>query len=316
MHEGPKLPSWASEGRAASGASLREAHRTGLLARRAREAGTLLERCDLCPRACGVDRCAGERGACGAGAIAEVASAGPHFGEEPPLVGRLGSGTIFFAHCGLRCLFCQNHDISFGSGQPVGAEGLAAIMLHLQREGCHNVNLVTPTHYLPQILAAVDVAAAGGLEIPLVWNCGGYESVAALALLDGIVDIYMPDFKFAEPGPARRLCGAPDYFDVARAAVREMHRQVGDLELGPDGTARRGLLVRHLVLPGGEAGTERVVAFLADEVSRETWVNVMDQYRPCHRAREFPPLDRRITGGEYEAARAAARRAGLHRGIL
>lgn len=297
-------------------ASYREAHRSGRLAKVAREAEARLRECDLCPRACGVDRLAGELGVCGAGAAAEVASAGPHFGEEAPLVGRFGSGTVFFAHCSLRCAFCQNHDISFGTGHPVAAEGLAAIMLHLQREGCHNVNLVTPTHYLPQILAATEMAAAGGLEVPLVWNCGGYESVAALRLLEGIVDIYMPDIKFADAGPARRLCGAPEYFDVARAAVREMHRQVGDLEFGPDGTARRGLLVRHLVLPGGEAGTERIMAFLAAEISSETWVNVMDQYRPCHRARDFPPLDRRITRGECDAARDAARRVGLHRGIL
>jgi putative pyruvate formate lyase activating enzyme len=300
-------PSWPS---------FLEAHRTGLLARRAGEAARRLARCDLCPRACGVDRTAGERGVCGAGAGLEVASWGPHFGEEPPLVGRHGSGTIFLAHCSLRCCFCQNADISFGGADEMSADEMAQVMLRLQSLGCHNVNFVTPTHYLPQILAAVDAAAEGGLEIPLVWNCGGYEDTAALALLEGIVDIYMPDVKFADAAPARRFCGAADYFDAARRAVREMHRQVGDLEIGADGTARRGLLVRHLVLPGGLAGTEAVMAFLAGEISRETWVNVMDQYRPCHRAREFPELSRRITPAEHAAAGAAARRAGLHRGIL
>jgi len=298
------------------GAAYLGMHRSGALAARAREAAERLRRCDLCPRACGVDRTAGERGVCGGGALAEVASAGPHFGEEPPLVGRHGSGTVFLARCGLRCVFCQNHDISFGAGEPVDARGLAAAMLALQRGMCHNVNLVTPTHYLPQILAAVDLAAAAGLAVPLVWNCGGYESVAALRLLDGVVDIYMPDVKFSAAGPARRSCGAPDYFDRAREALREMHRQVGDLEIARDGTARRGLLVRHLVLPGGEAGTEGVMRFLAGELSRETWVNVMDQYRPCHRAATHPAIARRVTRAEHAAAVAAARRAGLHRGIL
>ena len=293
-----------------------EAHRTGALARRAAEASARLAACDLCPRECGVDRLGEGRGVCGAGDTAEVASWGPHFGEEPPLVGRHGSGTIFLAHCGLRCCFCQNHDISFGSGTPLTAAQLAGIMLELQRTGCRNVNFVTPTHYLPQILQAVDVAAGRGLELPLGWNCGGYESVAALRLLDGIVDIHMPDIKFSAPGPARRFCGAPDYFERAKEAVREMHRQVGDLEIGPDGVARRGLLVRHLVLPDGLAGTEAVMRFLAEEVSRETWVNVMDQYRPCHEARRFPELARRITAEEWAAAAAAARAAGLHRGIL
>jgi putative pyruvate formate lyase activating enzyme len=293
-----------------------EAHRTGLLARRAEEAVRRLARCDLCPRACGVDRIGGERGVCGAGAAVEVASWGPHFGEEPPLVGRHGSGTIFLAHCGLRCCFCQNADISFGGADALSAGELALVMLRLQALGCHNVNFVTPTHYLPQILAAVDSAAGRGLEIPLVWNCGGYEDAAALELLEGVVDIYMPDVKFADAATARRFCGAPDYFEVARRAVREMHRQVGDLEIGAPGTARRGLLVRHLVLPDGLAGTEAVMAFLAGEISRDTWVNVMDQYRPCHRAREFPELARRIAPAERAAAVATARRAGLHRGIL
>ncbi len=300
----------------ASWPSYLEAHRTGLLARRAEAATARLARCDLCPRACGVDRTRGERGVCGAGAAAEVASWGPHFGEEPPLVGRLGSGTIFLAHCGLRCCFCQNHDISFAGADALSPGEIALLMLRLQGLGCHNINFVTPTHYLPQLLAAVDVAAGRGLEVPLVWNCGGYEDAGALALLDGIVDIYMPDVKFADEAPARRFCGAPDYFDAARRAVREMHRQVGDLEIGTDGTACRGLLVRHLVLPGGLAGTEAVMTFLGGEISRDTWVNVMDQYHPCHRAVQHPEIARRITPAEYAAAVAAARRAGLHRGIL
>ncbi len=292
------------------------AHDTGLLAERAAEARRLLESCELCPRRCGVNRLAGERGVCRGGAEAEISSAGPHYGEEPPLVGWGGSGTIFLTHCNLRCLFCQNYDIShLGRGQEVGTQELAAVMLELQGRGCHNINFVTPTHYLPQILAAVEVAAEGGLQVPLVWNCGGYERVEALRLLEGVVDIFMPDIKFSGRDPARRYCDAPDYFERARDAVREMHRQVGDLLIGSEGLARRGLLVRHLVLPGGLAGTEEVVKFLAG-ISRDTYLNVMDQYRPCYRAGEFREISRSTSRGEHREAVRLARQAGIHRGIL
>ncbi|MBS3957579.1 MAG: radical SAM protein [Clostridiales bacterium] len=281
---------------------------------RAAEALAGLRECRACPHECAVDRTAGERGVCRAGALACVSSAGPHFGEEGPLVGRGGSGTVFFAWCNLHCVFCQNYDISqLGHGEDVTASELADIFLGVQRAGCENVNLVSPTHFAPQILEALDVAASRGLDLPLVWNTGGYESLATLALLDGVVDVYMPDLKYADPATAARLSGAADYPERAFAALREMHRQVGDLTLDERGIARRGLLVRHLALPAGLAGTPEVMAFLAEEISRDTYVNVMDQYRPCHRAGEHPELRRRITAEEYADAVAAARAAGLHR---
>jgi len=291
-----------------------EARRTGLLEERITEARGRLEACDLCPRSCGVDRLAGEKGVCQGGARVEISSYGPHFGEEPPLVGWGGSGTIFLTHCNLRCIFCQNYDIShLGRGTAVTASQLAGAMLELQRNGCHNINFVTPTHVLPQVLEALDEAAAGGLRIPLVWNCGGYESVGMLRLLEGVVDIYMPDIKFADKDPGMRFCGVPDYYERAREAVKEMHRQVGDLVIDGRGIALRGLLVRHLVLPGGLAGTAEVVRFLGEEISRDTYLNIMEQYRPCYRAFEHPELARRITKEEYRQALETARRAGLHR---
>jgi putative pyruvate formate lyase activating enzyme len=294
-----------------------EAYRTGVLEQRVETARTCLKSCDLCPRSCGVDRVAGEKGVCGGGARAEVSSAGSHFGEEPPLVGSMGSGTIFLSRCGLGCVFCQNHEIShLGEGVEVSASEMAGTMLELQRAGCHNINLVTPTHFLPQILEALLEAAAAGLEVPLVWNCGGYERAAALRLLEGVVDIYMPDIKFSESDPADLYCGAPDYFDRARETLREMYRQVGDLVIGEDGLASRGLLVRHLIMPGGLSGTAEVVRFLSEEISGETYLNLMDQYRPCCRVGEFPEIGRGITAGEYESAREEVRRAGLHRGYV
>jgi putative pyruvate formate lyase activating enzyme len=293
-----------------------EAFERGLLEERVQEAKALLEECRLCPRACGVNRLGGEKGVCRGGVAAEVSSAGAHYGEEPPLVGWGGSGTIFLAHCNLRCIFCQNCDIShLGRGQSVTAGDLGEAMVALQRQGCHNINFVTPTHYLPQILEGLLAAASGGLQVPLVWNCGGYESVESLMLLDGIVDIYMPDIKFADRRAAEKYCGAPDYFERAGEAVREMHRQTGDLVVGPEGLARRGLLVRHLVMPGGIAGTEKVTDFLAGEISPDTYLNIMDQYRPCCCAGESAEIDRPITKEEYRQAVAFARRAGLHRGF-
>jgi putative pyruvate formate lyase activating enzyme len=244
---------------------------------------------------------------------AVVASAGPHFGEERPLVGLSGSGTVFFTGCNLRCIFCQNHEISQGGeGTITSAEELAEMMLALQRLRCHNINLVTPTHQVPQILAALVLAAAGGLTIPLVYNCGGYESVQTLRILDGVVDIYMPDFKYGGAAAARWSSLVEDYPTVARAALREMHRQVGDLALDPRGIARRGLLVRHLVLPEGLAGTADVMAFLA-ALSPDTYVNVMGQYAPRYLAFTQPQLARRPDRRELEAAVATARAAGLRR---
>lgn len=283
----------------------------GRLSRRSEQAKEMLRACRLCPRECGVDRLGGERGYCEAGALARVATAGPHFGEESVLAGTGGSGTVFFSHCSLGCLFCQNYDISReGHGQDVTADELAASMLRLQRMGCHNVNLVTPTHFVPQILEAVAIAAQQGLALPLVYNCGGYEALATLTLLDGVIDIYMPDAKFARRATAQRYANAPDYPERCAPALREMHRQVGDLVVGSDGLARRGLLVRHLVMPGGVEEAAEVMQLLAS-ISPATRVNVMGQYRPCYRAGEQPEIARRTNPGECAAAIRAARALGL-----
>lgn len=291
-----------------------EAYQTGRLAENIRRGRRWLKRCTLCPRMCRVDRLAGEKGYCRTPRAAAVASYGPHFGEEKPLVGRKGSGTIFFSNCNLFCLFCQNFDISHGGeGTPVSAEQLAAMMVQLQEQGCHNINFVTPTHVIVQVLEALPLAVEMGLHVPLVYNCGGYERVSALRLLDGVVDIYMPDFKFWEPEVAGELCAARDYPERARLALREMYRQAGDLHMDPSGVAERGLLVRHLVMPGGLAGTPAVMEFLAAEISRNTYVNVMDQYHPCGEVLSRPHLARRITAREFEEALDAARRAGLWR---
>jgi len=266
----------------------------------------LLSDCHLCPRDCGVNRRAGETGACGVGADAVVASRGPHFGEEPPLVGRGGSGTIFFSGCNLHCLFCQNYDISHQVvGVPTSPTRIADWMLELEAIGCHNINFVTPTHVTPQVLAAIRIAREKGLSVPTVHNCGGYEKVETLALGAGLIDIYMPDTKFADREVARQLASAPDYPEVMRAALGEMHRQVGDLVM-EDGLARRGLLVRHLVMPGGLPAARAVIDFLAEHISPRTYINVMGQYRPAFRAQEVPAISRRPTAEEYLAARSYA----------
>lgn len=286
---------------------------TGELAHRVQDAYAHLGSCDLCAQECHVDRHAA-RGVCRTGIQAAVSSYGPHHGEEAPLSGSRGSGTIFFAYCNMRCQFCQNYDISqLGEGHEVEPEEIAAAMLELQAMGCHNINLVSPSQVVAQILAAVAVAAQAGLLLPLVYNTGGYDSLAALGLLDGVVDIYMPDMKYADARLAIRLSKARDYPAANRAAVKEMHRQVGDLVMDERGIARRGLLVRHLVMPGGLAGTPEVARFLAEEISRDTYINVMAQYHPCYKAFEHPPLDRRITPKEYADAVAACRAAGLRR---
>lgn len=270
----------------------------------------LLAECSLCPRECGADRQNGERGKCGAGQSVEISGYGPHFGEEPPLVGGGGSGTIFFAHCSLRCVFCQNFSTSRGKDcYPVSTDELTGIMLKLQRMGCVNINLVTPTHYLPQILEAWDKARSRGMLLPLVYNCSGYEKLEILRQLDGIVDIYMPDIKYADNETARKYSHVEDYTTVAKTALKEMHRQVGDLALDEDGVAERGLLIRHLVLPGGLAGTEELMRFIADEVSPESWINVMDQYYPAYLAHRYPGINRRVSAKEYRAALAAAKKA-------
>jgi putative pyruvate formate lyase activating enzyme len=287
---------------------------TDELALRAGRAREILAGCVLCPRECHVDRLRGDKGICKTGSLAVISSYGPHLGEERPLVGRNGSGTIFFTHCSLCCSFCQNYDIShYGLGREERSARLAEMMLELQALGCHNINFVTPTHVVPQILEALGTAIEKGLKVPLVYNCGGYEKVETLRLLDGVFDIYMPDFKFAAPEVAGRFCDAPDYPVVAKAALMEMHRQVGDLSFDQNGIALRGLLVRHLVLPGGLAGTREVMEFLAESLSPDTYVNVMEQYRPCHEAFRDPPMDRPPTSAEFEEALRLARQAGLSR---
>ena len=290
------------------------AYKENILHERIEKALSILTCCTLCPRTCRVNRLAGELGVCRTGRQAKVSSFAPHFGEEDPLVGRGGSGTIFFIHCNLLCVFCQNYDIShLGEGYEISSEGLAAIMIRLQAQGVHNINFVTPSHVVAQILEALPLAIEAGLHVPLVYNSSGYDSVATLELLDGIVDIYMPDLKFADSEVARRYCNAPDYPEKAKAAIREMHRQVGDLVINEQGIAERGALVRHLVMPEGNAGTDELMKFLAAEVSPNTYVNIMNQYRPCGGASQFSELCRAVTPAEYQQALSSAQAAGITR---
>ncbi len=283
-------------------------------AERARRLLGRLSECDICPRKCGVDRAGGEFGVCGIGFRARVASFGPHFGEEAPLTGSRGSGTVFFSGCSLHCVFCQNFDISHaGEGENVSAESLAEIFLAVRKLGCHNLNLVTPTHVVPQVAEALALASERGFSLPVVYNCGGYERVETLRDLEGLVDIYMPDVKFLDSRAAERYCGAPDYPDAVRAAVAEMARQVGPLVLDPRGIAVRGLLVRHLVMPGGASTTRSVIDFLSAEIGKDTYLNLMDQYRPCGRAGEFPEIDGRISASEWRDAVEYARSRGMSR---
>jgi len=289
-------------------------HRQGLLKQRAETALELLSDCRLCPRDCGINRLEGKTGFCKTGYRAKVADFHSHFGEEAPLSGRGGSGTIFLSSCNLLCSFCQNDEISHGNaGREVTAEGLAEMMISLERRGCHNINFVSPTHVAPQIIAGVNRAAEMGLTSPLVYNTGGYDLPETISLLEGIFDIYMPDFKFWDNAWAKHFCRAPDYRERAQGAILKMHRQVGDLITDRRGIARRGLLVRHLVLPNDVAGTREIMEFLAQRVSQNTYVNIMDQYRPCAQAWEEPAISRRISAGEYAAALKAAREAGLTR---
>ncbi len=286
----------------------------GELEKRAAQALEHLRACVLCPRRCRVNRWEGALGVCRTGRRAMVSSYGPHLGEEDVLRGWRGSGTIFFSRCNLRCQFCQNYEISQqDAGYEVSAEELAEIMLRLQDYGCHNINLVSPTHVVAQILEALVIAARRGLRLPLVYNTGGYDSLLALRLLDGVIDIYMPDMKYADERIAYTYSLVRNYPRVNRAAVKEMHRQVGDLQIGEDGLARRGLLVRHLVLPNNLAGTRKIVRFLARQISPHTYINIMAQYHPDYRADRYPLLNRRITPEEYQAALQMAKEAGLYR---
>lgn len=291
-----------------------ETKEKGLLREKISQARAHLRNCRLCPRECEVDRLSGEVGECNTADEAWVSSFNAHFGEEPPLVGALGSGTIFFTHCNLKCNFCQNYDISHeGNGEETGLSQLAGMMMILQANGCHNINFVTPSHVVPQILSALDMAIEGGLRIPLVYNSSAYDKVETLKILDGIIDIYMPDFKFWDTKIAESTCNAPDYPEVAREAVREMHRQVGDLQLDNRGIATRGLLLRHLVMPAGMAGTKEVMRFIADEISPDTFVNIMDQYRPCGKAYHVEELSESLSIREFNKAVAEAKEAGIRR---
>ena len=286
----------------------------GLLQQKIKAARKLLSPCKLCPRKCGVDRLSGEIGVCKTASQAWVSSYNSHFGEESPLVGKHGSGTIFFTHCNLMCLFCQNFDISHeGHGQEVTDEELAAIMLALQQQGCHNINFVTPSHVVPQILAALEIAVQHGLCVPLVYNSGGYDLSATLRLLEGVFDIYMPDFKFWNPELAESACQAADYAEVACKALKEMHRQVGDLIIDDGGIARKGLLIRHLVLPDGMAGTRKIMRFIAREISTRSYVNIMSQYRPCGRVAEISGLNALLSPTDYQTALQVAKKEGITR---
>ena len=273
-----------------------------------------LSSCELCPRRCKVNRLKDEKGICQTGKLAFISSLGPHFGEESPLVGTKGSGTIFFTFCNLGCIFCQNYDIShLGEGYPVEDEELAEIMLRLKRMGCHNINFVTPTHVIAQILRALPMAIEKGLDLPLVYNTGGYDLVSTLKLLEGVFDIYMPDFKYSDSEVAKRFSNAPDYPEIVKSALKEMHRQTGVLVTDKRGIAQRGLIIRHLLLPDNLAGTDEVMKFISLNLSKDSYVNLMDQYRPAYRANDFPPLDRRITTEEYTSAIKMAKEYGLWR---
>lgn len=289
-------------------------YQSGELQDRIDPALALLSCCTLCPRQCRVNRTEDETGICGVGRQAMVASYTPHFGEESPLVGTGGSGTIFFSGCNLRCVFCQNYEISQG-GEGISAScgQLAAMMLSLQKQGCHNINFVTPSHVVPQILEALPIAVKRGLTLPLVYNSSGYDAVETIRLLDGVFDIYMPDFKFWSTASSKRYCAAPDYPEKARQAIKEMQRQVGELVLDKAGVAVRGVLLRHLVMPGGLTETARIMEFIAAEISKDSYVNVMEQYRPCGEAGRYAEIDRMLQNDEYQEALKIARKAGLRR---
>ena len=291
-----------------------ELHRTGELRRRAEKLWQSMESCQLCPRDCRVNRLEGETGFCRApGTQLYISGAHAHFGEERPLVGRGGSGTIFFSHCPLRCVFCINWQVSHrGLGQERSIEELAEMMLRLQRRGTHNINLVTPTHYVAHILKALDIAAGRGLRLPIVFNTCGWMPLEILKVLDGVVDIYLPDIKFRCGEMAARLAaGAKCYPEVAKAALLEMYRQVGTAKPGEDGIMRRGLMIRHLVMPNNAAGSVEIMEWIAENLPLDTYINIMSQYRPIFRAREFPEIARRITAEEYKRVVNRARELGL-----
>lgn len=283
--------------------------------KRIKDAEQILESCQICPHQCGVNRIAGEKGLCRSTAQVMVSSHNAHFGEEPPISGVHGSGTIFFTNCTLSCVFCQNYSISqLGNGNPVSISQLSKMMLDLQKRGCHNINLVTPTHFVPQIIAAIGEASKGGLSVPIVYNTGGYESLATLKLLDGIVDIYMPDAKYADNAISQKYSGTKNYFPVLKDVLREMHRQVGDFKIDKNGVAVSGLLVRHLVLPHNLAGTDQILPWIAQNISKKIYINLMEQYFPTFRAADYVQLSRPITRKEYQEAKLILKQCGFENG--
>ncbi len=295
--------------------SYKEIYKTGELDLRLREIAVIYRQCTLCPHNCKIDRSTDKNGKCSSGMFPIVSSASPHFGEEPPLVGLHGSGTIFFTNCNLHCIYCQNYDISqMHEGQEISYADLAELMIALQKRGCHNINFVTPTHMIYPILQALKIAIEKGLDIPLVYNSGGYDSIETLRLLDGIFDIYMPDFKYFNENSGKLLSKAESYPQMAQKAIREMHMQVGDLKLDEDGIAYRGLLIRHLVLPSHTNESKKIIEFVVN-LSKNTYLNIMDQYRPAYMANKDSTLTRGITAGEYREVVSYAKELGLERDI-
>jgi len=283
---------------------------------RVKKLNSYMKSCCLCPHNCGVNRIEGETGICESTAEVKVSSAFAHFGEESPISGYYGSGTIFISDCNLKCIFCQNYEIShLSEGYYVDTKKLAEIMLRLQNSGCHNINFVTPTHYIAGLVEAIFIAAEQGLNLPLVYNSSGYDSVEVLKLLDGIIDIYMPDFKFSDNKLAKKYTTASDYKENAEKALIEMHRQVGDLKLNNRGIAEEGLLIRHMVIPNNLKNTEGVIKFVAEKISKDTYINIMAQYRPCYKASEFKEINHRITSSEFKTALYTAKEYGLTRGF-
>lgn len=284
--------------------------------RRAEQLFEKLVHCDICPNSCKMNRSTNKTGICNAGMTVKVSSYGAHFGEEPPLVGTMGSGTVFLTHCNMKCVFCQNYDIShLGDGYEISVDTLADIALSLQSNGCHNINFVSPTHFVTQILKAIALAVDKGLEIPLVYNSGGYENVEILKVLENIFDIYMPDMKYADNQIAQKYSGVDNYADAMYASVKEMHRQTGDLKCSKMGIAQRGLIIRHLVMPNNIAHSRKILDFVAKEISLESYINIMDQYRPAYQVLRYPELNRRITEKEYMDIVMYAKEVGLFRGL-
>ncbi|TAN60951.1 radical SAM protein [bacterium] len=292
-----------------------KSHQEGKLREKAEKLYLALSSCAICPRNCGVNRLEDKHGFCKTGRLSRVYSYFSHHGEEPAISGENGSGTIFFAHCNLRCAYCQNYEFSqLGKGREVGEEELAGYMLALQKEGCHNINFVTPTHVIPQILKALLLAIEGGLNIPLVYNSSGYDSAETLRLLDGIFDIYLPDARYADSAISLKLSRAKDYPAVNQAALKEMYRQVGIARTDSAGIAESGLIIRHLVLPNNLSGTEVITRFISQRLSKDTWISLMSQYFPCHKAQDYPEISRRVTQEEYLRAMNIMYSCGLHNG--